>query len=205
MIITTMFLKGLIIGFAMAIPVGPIGVLCIRKTLNEGRLSGFIIGLGGASADLLFSCIAAFGLTIISDLIAREILWLRLLGGGLLLFLGIKTFFAKPKETKNANNKNLGFLASYLSTVLLTLTNPTTVFAFIAVFAALGLGHGLSVYSASFLVIGVLVGSCLWFFLLSNFSMIFRKRLNNGGLQWVNRIAGILILVSGAIALSGLF
>ena len=188
----------------MAIPVGPIGVLCIRKTLNEGRLSGFIIGLGGASADLLFSCIAAFGLTIISDLIAREILWLRLLGGGLLLFLGIKTFFAKPKEAKN-DTKNLGFLASYISTVLLTLTNPTTVFAFIAVFAALGLGNGLNISSASFLVVGVFVGSSLWFLILSYFSMIFRKKLNNGGLEWVNRIAGILILVSGVVALSGLF
>jgi threonine/homoserine/homoserine lactone efflux protein len=92
------FIKGLIIGFAMAVPIGPIGIMCIRKTLAEGHSRGLIIGLGAATADSLYGTIAAFGLTFISDVIATQHFWVSLLGGGLLLFLGIRTFRAKRKD-----------------------------------------------------------------------------------------------------------
>src|SRR5512140_2074417 len=92
------FLKGLIIGFAMAVPIGPIGVLCIRKTLAEGHSRGLVIGLGGATADSLLAGIAAFGLTYVSDFIASEHVWLSIVGGALLLFLGIRTFRARRKD-----------------------------------------------------------------------------------------------------------
>src|SRR5512140_2511489 len=133
-----LFLKGLIIGFAMALPIGPIGVMCIRKTLSEGHSRGLIIGIGAATADSLYSSIAAFGLTFISDVIASQHLWLSLIGGGLLLFLGIRTFRAKRRLPITPVNKN-GFLGSYVSAFLLALTNPVTFFAFVAVFAAFGL------------------------------------------------------------------
>ena len=196
----TIFLKGILIGFAMAVPVGPIGIMCIRKTLTDGRLRGMMIGLGAATADLLYACVAAFGLTIVSNAIATERTWIRLVGGSFLLFLGVRTFRAHPADPKALVNSS-GLLGSYLSTGFLTLTNPTTIFAFIAVFAALGLGDELSIVSASTLVIGVFIGSGLWFLFLSSGVIFFRKKLDIIGLRWVNRIAGILIILSGIIAI----
>lgn len=199
----TFFLKGILIGFAMAVPVGPIGIMCIRKTLTEGRLRGLVVGLGAATADLFYGSVAAFGLTIISDTLNSQRIWIRLVGGALLLFLGIKTFRALPKDPKRHINSS-GKLRSYLTTMFLTLTNPLTIFAFIAVFAALGLGDGLGYFSASVLVIGVFIGSGLWFLLLSSGALYFKDRLDLLGLRWVNRIAGILIIISGVIAVLSL-
>ncbi len=193
------FLKGLIIGFAMAVPIGPVGVLCIRKTLGEGYSRGLIIGLGAATVDSMFGAIAAFGLTFVSDLIASQQLWVRLVGGGLLLFLGIRTFRAKRKDPMLPFNTK-GLLGSFLSAFVLALTNPVTIFAFVAVFAAFGLGHKLSVVSASILVFGVFIGSCLWFLTLGSVAKFFRKKLDSGGLRWVNRIAGVLLILSGVAA-----
>lgn len=199
----TLFLKGILIGFAMAVPVGPIGIMCIRKTLTEGRLRGLIIGLGAATADLLYGCVAAFGLTVISDILISQTIWIRLAGGALLLFLGVRTFRAKPADPKITVN-NSGLLRSYFTTVFLTLTNPLSIFAFIAVFAAVGVGNEPGYFSPSFLVAGVFIGSCLWFLSLSSGVFLFRKKLDLGGLRWVNRIAGILILLSGVIVLVSL-
>ena len=199
----TFFLKGIAIGFVMAIPIGPIGIMCIRKTLTEGRLSGLIIGLGAATADLFYGCVAAFGLTIISDTLNSQRFWIRIVGGALLFFLGIKTFRAQPKDPK-LKISGSGRLRSYFTVVVLTLTNPLTIFAFIAVFAAFGLGDGLSFFSAVVLVAGVFMGSCLWFFLLTSGTILFRKKLDLEGLKWVNKIAGILIIISGFIIIGSL-
>lgn len=197
------FLKGLAIGFAMAIPVGPIGVLCIRKTLTEGRLRGMVIGLGAATADLFYASVAAFGLTLISDTFISQRFWIRLVGGALLLFLGIRIFRALPKDPK-IRVDNGGILRSYLTTVFLTLTNPLTIFAFLAVFAALGLDSELRNFSAAVLVVGVFIGSCLWFLLLSSGTILFKNKLDLDGLRWVNKIAGILIIISSLIAFGSL-
>jgi threonine/homoserine/homoserine lactone efflux protein len=194
------FLKGLIIGFAMAVPIGPIGIMCIRKTLAEGHSRGMIIGLGAATADSLYGSIAVFGLTFISDVIATQHFWVSLVGGGLLLFLGIRTFRAKRKDPIIPFDKK-GLLGSYISAFLLALTNPVTIFAFIAVFAAFGLGHKLFVISASILVLGVFIGSCLWFLTLGFVATLFRRKLDSEGLRWVNRISGALIILSGVVAL----
>jgi len=199
----TFFLKGIAIGFVMAIPIGPIGIMCIRKTLTEGRLSGLIIGLGAATADLFYGCVAVFGLTVISDTLSDQRIWIRIVGGALLLFLGIKTFRAQPKDPK-IKISGSGRLRSYFTVVILTLTNPLTIFAFIAVFAAFGLGDGLSFFSAVVLVAGVFIGSCLWFFLLTSGTILFRKKLDLVGLKWVNKIAGILIIISGFIVIGSL-
>ena len=193
------FLKGLIIGFAMAVPIGPVGIMCIRKTLSEGHSRGMVIGLGAATADSLFGSIAAFGLTFVSDMIASQYFWLRLVGGGLLIFLGIRTFRAR-REDAAIPLENNGLLGSYISAFLLALTNPVTIFAFVAVFAAFGVGQRLGIISACILVIGVFAGSFLWFLTLSYVATLFRKKLDSGGIRWVNRIAGILIMLSGVAA-----
>ena len=197
------FFKGICIGFALAVPIGPIGIMCIRKTITEGRLRGFIIGLGAATADLIYGTIAAFGLTFISNTLFNQRIWIRLVGGILFLLLGAKIFRARPDNT-NVHIGSKGIFGSYISTVFLTLTNPLTIFAFIAVFAALDLGKGLGYYSTSALVIGVFIGSCLWFLSLNSGATFFKKKLNLAGLKWVNRIAGILIILSGVIAIASL-
>lgn len=196
----TYFLKGIIIGFAMAIPLGPIGVMCIRKTLTDGKVYAMVIGLGAATADMLYGSVAAFGLTIISSTLISYKIWIRLIGGALLLLLGAKIFFSKPK-TSQVQNSDQSILRTYLSTAFLTLTNPFTIFAFIAVFNSLGLGSGLSYFSASTLVFGIFIGSSAWFFLLSSVVTIFRKKIDLSGLVWVNRAAGLLVIISGLITI----
>jgi threonine/homoserine/homoserine lactone efflux protein len=196
------FLKGIVIGFAMAIPIGPVGIICVRKTLTEGRLRGLIIGLGAATADLFYGSVAAFGLTIISDTLDSQRIWIRLIGGTFLLLLGIRMFKAHPSNPNHPIKR--GIIRSYFSTILLTLTNPLTIFAFIAVFAALGLGNELSFLSSSILVLGVFIGSSLWFLFLSSGVTLFRKKLDLAGMRWVNKIAGILIIISGLIAIGSL-
>ncbi|MFO7447932.1 MAG: LysE family transporter [Ignavibacteriaceae bacterium] len=197
------FIKGLIIGFAMAVPIGPIGIICVRKTLTEGRMHGMVIGLGAATADLLYGSVAAFGLTIISDTLQSHRVWIRLVGGALLIFLGIRTFRVRPADP-GIPLRQTGKLRSYFTTIFLTFTNPITIFAFIAVFSALGLGEGLGFFSASILVSGVFLGSGLWFLILSSGVTLFRKKLDLTGMKWVNKIAGVLIFISGLIALGSL-
>ena len=197
------FLKGIFVGFALAVPIGPIGILCIRKTLNEGQLRGLIIGLGGATADLLYGCIAAFGLSVISNILFSQRIWIRLIGGIILITLGARTFRIKPADPK-LKKQSSGMLGSFFSTMLLTLTNPLTVFGFIAIFAALGLGKGLGYFSASALVAGVFIGSSLWFLSLNSGVTLFRKKLDLNGLRWVNKITGLFIIISGLIAIVSL-
>ena len=193
------FLKGLIIGFAMAIPIGPVGVLCIRKTLAEGHARGMFIGLGAATADSMYASMAAFGLTFISDAVTSHQFWVSLGGGSVLFYLGIRTFLSKKKKSI-ALTSNKGLARSYASAFFLALTNPVTIFAFVAVFAAFGLGENINIVSAAIIVLGVFAGSYLWFLTLSYVATHFRKKIDSGGLVWVNRFAGILIIVSGAVA-----
>jgi threonine/homoserine/homoserine lactone efflux protein len=160
-----------------------------------------IVGFGAATADAIYGCVAAFGLTYVSDLLVTQHMWLRLIGGAFLCYLGIKTFLARPMET-SATANGRGLLRSYVSTFLLTLTNPLTIFAFVGVFAALGLRDGSLGYgTASTLVFGVFLGSCLWFFTLSYGITHFRRKINSAGLGWVNRISGLLIIIFGIIAI----
>ena len=199
-----LYIKGMVIGFAMAVPIGPVGIMCIRKTLTEGRLRGLIIGIGAATADLLYGSVAAFGLSFISNTVSSQRIWIRLIGGTLLFSLGVRTYRAKPTDPKFHKHSS-GLLGSYFYTILITLTNPLTIFAFIAVFAALGLGNEVNKFSGLALVLGVFTGSFLWFLSLSSGVTLFRKKLDLQGLEWVNRIAGILIIISGAIAIVSLF
>ena len=196
-----LFLKGLIIGFAIAAPVGPIGVLCIRRTLSNGRWNGFLSGLGAATADMLYGAIAAFGLVVIQDNLIREQVWLRLIGGLFLLYLGVRTFFTRPAEKAAMQDNRLGLLSAYLSTFALTLTNPATIISFAFVFAGMQITEAASRYSAIFVVIGVFIGSASWWLSLSSVVGIFRQKFTAIWMRWVNRLAGIIILGFGLAAL----
>ncbi len=194
-------LRGLAIGFSIAAPVGPIGVLCIRRTLAEGRAAGLVSGLGAASADAVYGTVAGLGLTFISDLLASQQGWLRLAGGAFLCYLGLKALLAKPAEQAAvAGGKSLA--GAYVSTFLLTLTNPMTVLSFAAIFAGLGLAGASGSYGAAgVLVLGVFLGSALWWLLLSGVVGLLRGRFDARGLRWVNRISGVIITGFGLYAL----
>jgi threonine/homoserine/homoserine lactone efflux protein len=201
-----LFLKGLVIGFSIAAPVGPIGILCIKRTLTSGRMAGLVSGLGAATADAVYGCIAAFGLTFISSFLIHQQSWLRLLGGAFLCYLGIKTFFTKPAESSSQSNQ-LSLVNAYGSTFILTLTNPLTILSFAAIFAGLGLLDVEGNYLSSVvIVLGVFIGSACWWILLSTGVSLFRTRFTPNGLLWVNRISGLIILGFGIAALdAGLY
>ena len=198
------FLKGLLIGFSIAAPVGPIGVLCMRRTLAEGRGYGFLSGLGAATADAVYGSIAGFGLTFVSTLMIYQQTWLRLIGGVFLCYLGVKTFFSRPVE-REASTKGNGWAGAYASTFFLTLTNPMTILSFTAIFAGLGVGStDGNPLSAGMLVVGVFMGSALWWLLLSSGVGLFRTKIHTHGLRWINRISGGIITAFGFLALLSL-
>lgn len=195
------FIRGLLIGLSIAAAVGPISILCIQRTLERGRLYGLVSGLGAATADAFYGSIAAFGLTIISTFLLNQHLWIRLLGGIFLLYLGIKTFLTRPAK-RAAVTQAHNFPGAYLSTLLLTLTNPTTILSFIAIFAGIGVGGASkSSLSAVIVVGGVFLGSALWWVILTGGVSLLRKRFTPRWLLWINRCSGIVIALFGIFAL----
>jgi threonine/homoserine/homoserine lactone efflux protein len=197
-----LLLKGLIIGFSIAAPVGPIGVLCIRRTLAQGRACGLVTGLGAATADAFYGSIAAFGLTFISTALVNQQAWLRIVGGAFLVYLGARTFFARPAERTEPAREG-GLWAAFGSTFFLTLTNPMTILSFAAVFAGLGaVGASGGYASAGLLVAGVFAGSSFWWLLLSGGTGLLRSRIGGGALRWVNRVSGGVIAGFGLVALA---
>ncbi len=198
-----MFFRALLLGFAIAAPVGPIGLLCIRRTLAQGRGAGFVSGLGAATADAAYGAIAGFGLTAVSALLVQQQAWLRLAGGLFLVFLGVRTLLARPAE-RPAGAHGRSLLGAYLSTFLLTLTNPLTVLSFAAAFAGLGLvAAGQDFAAAAATVAGVFMGSTAWWFLLSGGVSLLRGRLDPRALVWVNRLSGVVIAGFGCVAVGG--
>lgn len=198
-------LRGLLIGFSIAAPVGPIGVLCIRRTLAEGRVFGLVSGLGAATADATYGGIAGFGLTFISGFLVGEQRWLHLIGGLFLCYLGIKTMLTAPAK-RGAATQGTGLLGAYASTLALTLTNPLTILSFTAIFAGLGLASTRGSYSmAAVLVLGVFSGSALWWCILSGGISLFRERFDARALRWVNAISGCIIFTFGVVALGSMF
>ncbi len=194
----TIFLRGFLIGISIAAPVGPIGVLCIRRTLAEGKLKGFLSGMGAASADMVYGAIAAFGLSVITEALVDNKFWLRIIGGCFLLYLGLKTFFEKPAE-RVAATKQSGYFGAYLSTFFLTLTNPMTILSFAAIFAGtMFIGN---TNSPIVLVAGVFTGSASWWLALSFGVGLIRNRLNQNFMTWINRISGAVIFTFGILAL----
>lgn len=196
--------QGIIIGFSIAAPVGPVGVLCIRRTLVYGRVSGLFSGLGAATADALYGCVAAFGLTAISGPLLQQQHRLELAGGVFLCYLGVKTFLAAPSARPVGENRGGSSLAAaYGSTFLLTLTNPATILSFAAVFTGLGLlNSGRTPNAAVALVAGVFSGSALWWLVLSGGVSIFREQCTARRLRWVNRASGVVIGGFGLLVLA---
>jgi threonine/homoserine/homoserine lactone efflux protein len=198
-------IKGMVIGFSIAAPVGPIGLLCIRRSLNNGVISGLLTGLGAATADACYGCIAGFGLTFISRLLINQKIWLQLIGGLFLCYLGLATFMKNHSETQRSSNAQ-GHVTAFASAFFLTLTNPMTILSFAAIFAGLGIATATNGYtSAIILVLGVFSGSALWWVVLTGIVDRLKNKLSPTIHQWINRLSGAVLLVFGSVALLQLF
>lgn len=187
-------LRGMALGFPIAAPVGPIGVLCIRRTLAFGRVTGLVTGLGAATADGFYGAVAAFGLTVISSLLTEQRMWIHLVGAAFLAYLGVRTLLARPAEAP-AVTKTTGLAGAYASTVALTLANPATIISFAAIFAGAGVvGAHASPLTAGLTVAGVVCGSALWWLVLSTGVSILRRRFSLAAMRWVNALSGCVLL-----------
>ena len=201
-----LFLRGLLIGLSIAAQVGPMAILCIRRTLADGRQVGFISGLGIASADALYGAIGGFGLTFVSSFLIEYQVWLKLVGGIFLIYLGIKAWQTPPAELSRREYEQKDSLGKfYISTFLLTLTNPTTILSFAAIFAGLGAGSTNGDYTtASLLIGGIFAGSALWWLLLTTGVSLLRNKFTPARLSLINQLSGLIIGGFGILALISL-
>jgi threonine/homoserine/homoserine lactone efflux protein len=190
-----MWWKGLILGFSIAAPLGPIGLLCIKRTLEGGRIHGIFSGLGAASADAFYGSLAAFGLAELFQHFSWVQTWTQILGGGFIVYLGIRYLLSKSAANSDGSEISGGRKGRvYLTTFLLTLSNPVTIFAFLGMFAGAGVS---SKGSAIWVVTGIFCGSMLWWVVLAFITHWLGKRLSAKVLLWVNRIAGMALIGFG--------
>ena len=201
---TGIFVRGLLIGLSIAAVVGPMSVLCIQRTVHRGFSYGLVSGLGVATADGLYGCIAGFGLTVIATFLVNQQGWIRGLGGLFLIYLGCKTLLTRPAERAVAAAKATSFVSAYASTFLLTLTNPLTILSFAAIFAGIGVGGQNSPLAALLVVAGVFLGSATWWLLLTGGISLLRGKFTYQWLLWINRLSGGIIAFFGLLALLSL-
>lgn len=193
-------LRGLVLGFSIAAPVGPIGVLCIRRSLRDGARSGFACGLGAATADALYGSVAGFGITSVSSFLVSWQSWLGLLGGSFMCILGVRSFTAAPAEGAAAEG-GPGLLGSYASTFLITLSNPSTILSFVGAFAAFGLAGASGYGDATQLVFGVFLGSASWWLILSAGVSALRSQVTAGVMRAINVLSGSILVAFGLYAI----
>ena len=195
-----LLLKGGAIGLAISAPVGPIGVLCIQRTLAGGRIVGLVSGLGVATADAIYAALAVLGLAFISEILIGQQPLLRLIGGGILILLGTRILLSRPLDESAPEERN-GLAGAYASTFILTLTHPLTILFVAAIFAGIGAAmESGDLLSGAGLVLGVFLGSMLWWFLLSGGVSLLRDRVTPGAMRWVNWVSGTVIALLGVSA-----
>ncbi|HOM65126.1 MAG TPA: LysE family transporter [Ignavibacteriales bacterium] len=198
------FIKALFIGVAVSVPLGPVGAICVRRAVNHGRKYGFISGLGAASADVIFAIIAILGLTVILDFINNNLFILKLLASGLLIMIAIK---AIKYKNNNAERKPLPFLnkitthsqlaSDYISTFILTITNPITIFSFLAIFSGFRvLKPDYNIFDMIIVLLGMFLGSIAWWFSIVQIIHYIKIKYNIGELYWINYISSVVIFIS---------
>lgn len=194
------FIEGILIGFSVAMPIGPIGILCIQRTLRQGTIAGYLTGFGAATADAIYGSIAAFGITIISNFLIQQQFWIRILGGLAFLFLGLKILLKKEVYQENSKIKKTNLISSYTSSLFLTLTNPITIIMFAGIFSWFKIGiNEISSISGLLLISGIFTGSALWFFTLSSTVGLLRYKFSSKHLLLINKLSGLILLVFALI------
>jgi threonine/homoserine/homoserine lactone efflux protein len=191
---TVLFLKGLAFGFVLAATVGPMWLLCFRRTVASGALAGLVTGLGIALGDTIYGAIAAFGLTAASGLLQAHRLWLGLASAAFLAYLGVQALTSAPAVPGSAAIEKAPLARAFLSTLGLTLANPPTLLAFAAIFAGLGLVQGTSYAAAALVTLGVFLGSASWWLILAAAAGRLHGRLGPRPLRAINVVSGVSIL-----------
>ncbi|MCK4630929.1 MAG: LysE family transporter [Bacteroidales bacterium] len=200
-------IKGIMVGLVVSIPLGPMGVLCLQRTLNKGKSSGFSSGMGIATADAIFALIAGLGISFIIHFLSEQQLIIKIIGGLIIAFIGLKIFIANPvKQFKKHRREGKNLFEDFISILFMALSNPFTIFLYIAIFAGLNLHDVSSGYSSALLVVaGVFMGASLSWFTISTVVNHFRANIRLRRLMWINRIAGITIILFGVFAICSLF
>ncbi len=194
----SLFIQGIIIGLTLAVPVGPISLLCIQRSVADGRLHGIVSGTGVASADSFYAAISFLGLTIISGLIIAQQYLFRFFAGIALIFIGVRVFVSVPTGA-GAQIGHETYLKDYLSMAAIAVANPLTLLFFVVIVPGFGIViHGNSVLSAMEFVAGVFFGSVVWWILLCGSVGTVRTRISEENLGLINRVSGILISCFGA-------
>lgn len=195
------FLWGGLIGLAVAVPVGPVNILCLQRTLKSGVIVGLLSGLGAALGDSFFGFVAAFGVTVVADFLMAHLRLFQTIGGILLLFLALRTWRERP-HLEVRGSAAVQMLKGFLSAFFLTITNPVTILGFIAIFASVGLNRiGENLDQANSLVAGIFAGSALWWVILTNGARFLKGRLNDHHLLMINRASALLMVAFGLFAL----
>lgn len=189
--------EGMIVGFSASVPLGPIGVLCIQRTLQRGRLAGLFSGLGAAVSDTIYAVIAGFSLSFIVAFIEEQIFWIQIFGAVILFLLGAHIYRSNPAvQLRRQRRSKSSYLQDFVSTFLLTISNPLALFLFIAFFAGFGVVAPNSGLAAQLvLILGVFLGATTWWLLLTSVVGLFRQAVNLRRLYWINKIAGATIIV----------
>jgi len=192
------------IGLAVSVPLGPIGVLIIQRTVNKNKASGFFSGLGVATSDAIYSIIAGFSLTWIINFVKEYQLTFQTFGAVIVLLLGVYIFLKNPvKDVRKFRKKGSSYFQDFVSTFLISFPNPLVIFIFLAVFASTGIVLEIDrPYQAFFVVFGIFAGACSWWLILVNLVSIFRHRFNLRLLWWFNKIAGVLIWIFVIVSLA---
>ncbi|HEX2625280.1 MAG TPA: LysE family transporter [Candidatus Limnocylindrales bacterium] len=195
-------IRGLVIGFTIAMAVGPITLLVIRRTIDHGGLYGFASGLGVATADASYAAVAAFGLTAISSALVSGHLLLGVIGGAIIAFMGYRTMISKPTVAA-PDAQRPGMVGAFASIYALTMTNPLTIVLYAGVFAGIGLVAGSSFADAAVITLAAWLGSTLWWVILCSVVGWVRGRVSARAMLWVNRISGAMLVVFGIVAIAG--
>ena len=202
-------IRGFSVGFMASIPLGPIGVMCIQRTLSKGHRSGVVSGLGAASADLIFAIVAVFSLTLVTAFVETHMLLLKMIGGICVVVMGVYIFLKNPAVQIRKNRAGMGSLWSdFITIFFLTLTNPAFILVFVTLFAATGVGQNPSennLLSNVLLLAGVYLGGNTWWLTLTSLVSLLRNRFRPRHLLWINRISGALIAALGVLAIVSMF
>lgn len=197
------FFKGFTVGLLASIPLGPIGVLCIQRTLSKGKNSGFITGLGATTTDTFFAAISLFSLSFVHKLLSEYRNWVMVIGGVIVALFGLKLFFTNPvKQIKRVKTSGKRYWEDYFSTILMTVTNPGAFFLILGMFAFVGINTDGSnpLNLIAITLLGVATGAVLWWYVLSSGVNHFRNRMRLKQLVMINRVAGIIVMVLGMIS-----
>ncbi len=196
-------LKGFIVGLGASIPLGPLGVLCVQKTLSKGRNSGFITGLGASFSDTLYAAISLLGLAFIENLIDKNRDIVMIIGGAIIIYIGIRIFFTNPIKQIRQKNTNKKHVQDFIEAFLMTVTNPGAIFLILGLLAAVGININDSEVrpSVAIILLGVFLGTVTWWFTLSTGINVFRKKFRIRQLVMINRVSGAIMGVLGVIAM----